>query len=121
MPSRPPSVEDIEDIDNTSSPPTPSSSSIEEKSTSTINPTLGHLAKITSLAGQSPNDIDGVPVLPRDVPPEDASFDQAQIPLRYRLLAFSMIILFSTGSSYYENVLSPLKSTLLKELKINSE
>jgi hypothetical protein len=120
MPSRTPSVEDI---DKTSSPPTPSSSSIDEKPTipPPTNPTLGHLAKITSLAGQTPNDIDGVPVLPADVPPEDASFDQAQIPLRYRLLAFSMIIFFSTGSSYYENVLSPLKSTLLKELKINSE
>ncbi|GFZ49838.1 hypothetical protein JCM24511_07241 [Saitozyma sp. JCM 24511] len=119
MPSRTPSVEDVDETSSTSSPPIPSSSSIDEKCAAP-NPTLGHLGKITSLAGQSPNDIDGVPVLPGDVPPEDASFDQAQIPLRYRLLAFSMIIFFSTGSSYYENVLSPLKSTLLKELKINN-
>ena len=42
------------------------------------------------------------------------------IPLRHRLLAFSMIILFATGSSFAENILSPLKSTLKEELDINN-
>jgi len=42
------------------------------------------------------------------------------IPLRYRLLAFSMIIFFATGSSFAENTLSPLKSTVRKELKVTN-
>lgn len=42
------------------------------------------------------------------------------IPMRYRLLAFSMILFFSTGSAFSEATLGPLKSTLLKQLKINS-
>lgn len=51
---------------------------------------------------------------------DDASFDRAQIPQRYRICAFLMIILFSTGSSYAENVITPLKTRILKELKITS-
>lgn len=42
------------------------------------------------------------------------------IPLKYRLVAFAMIVLFSTGSSYAQGVISPLKSTLRKELNINN-
>lgn len=43
------------------------------------------------------------------------------IPWRYRLLAFSMILFFATSSSFCESTLGPLKSTLVKELKITSE
>ncbi|ORX34136.1 major facilitator superfamily domain-containing protein [Kockovaella imperatae] len=46
---------------------------------------------------------------------------QAQeIPLRYRLLAVSMILLFATGSSFAEAALSPLKATMIEELGINN-
>jgi hypothetical protein len=43
------------------------------------------------------------------------------IPMRHRLIAFSMILFFSTGAAFSEATLGPLKSTLLKQLKINSE
>jgi hypothetical protein len=42
------------------------------------------------------------------------------IPMRYRLMSFWMILFFATGSSYAESTLSPLKSTLRKELKITN-
>ena len=42
------------------------------------------------------------------------------IPLRYRLFAFSMIIFFNTSSSFSESTLSPLKSTIRKELGVTS-
>jgi hypothetical protein len=44
-----------------------------------------------------------------------------RIPLKYRMIALSMILFFSTGSSYLDAVISPLKSTLRKELSITSE
>lgn len=43
-----------------------------------------------------------------------------QIPWRYRLIAFWLIIFFATGSSYAQLILSPLKSTVRKELKITN-
>lgn len=43
------------------------------------------------------------------------------IPNRYRWTAFALVIFFATGSSFAEAVLGPLKSTLLKQLRINSE
>lgn len=43
------------------------------------------------------------------------------IPLAYRLIAFSMILFFATGSSYMQSVASPLKSTFKEKLNINSE
>lgn len=43
------------------------------------------------------------------------------IPMKYSLLAFSMIVFFATGSSFAEGTLGPLKSTLRKELKISSK
>lgn len=56
----------------------------------------------------------------RDITPETKPEPFPTIPNRYRWTAFAMIIFFATGSSFAEAVLSPLKSTLLKELKINS-
>jgi hypothetical protein len=52
---------------------------------------------------------------------QDGEVIKADIPWRYRLLAFSMILFFATSSSFCENTLGPLKSTLVKELKISSE
>ncbi|KAL7424462.1 hypothetical protein Q5752_000146 [Cryptotrichosporon argae] len=49
-----------------------------------------------------------------------ASSYLGDIPYRYRLLAFSMILLFATGSSFAQDVLSPLKSTIKKELGVNN-
>ena len=43
------------------------------------------------------------------------------IPWKYRVPAFCMILLFGTGASFTDVVLGPLKSTLLKELQINSK
>ncbi|AAW46646.1 hypothetical protein CNBI0430 [Cryptococcus deneoformans B-3501A] len=42
------------------------------------------------------------------------------IPLAYRLIAFSMILFFATGSSYMQSVASPLKSTFKEKLNINN-
>lgn len=61
-------------------------------------------------------------------PDKDSQSDHAkkyelppqQIPFKYRALAFAMIIFFATGSSYADGVLSPLKSTLRKELDITN-
>jgi hypothetical protein len=44
-----------------------------------------------------------------------------QIPLHMRLIAFSFVLFFSTGAAFAESTIGPLKSTLLRELKINSE
>lgn len=52
---------------------------------------------------------------------EEEAEERPLPPLRYRLVAFSMIILFVTGSNYAEGVLSPLKPLLRKKLKITSE
>jgi len=41
-------------------------------------------------------------------------------PLKYRLLALSCILFFTTGSAFAESTLGPLKSTFVRELKINS-
>lgn len=43
------------------------------------------------------------------------------IPMKYRWTAFAFILVYSTGAAFAEATLGPLKSTLLKELKINSE
>ena len=51
----------------------------------------------------------------------DEELDKREIPMRYRLAAFSMILFFATGSSYCESTISPIKSILRKELKITSE
>jgi len=42
------------------------------------------------------------------------------IPWRYKAPAGLMILLFAFGSSLSETTLGPLKSTLIKELKITS-
>jgi hypothetical protein len=43
------------------------------------------------------------------------------IPLKYRITAIVLIILFGTGNTYAGFVLGPLKTRLVRELKITSE
>lgn len=50
----------------------------------------------------------------------EISWQVDDIPLKYRLMAFSLILLFSTGSAFAESTLGPLKSTLVKELNLNN-
>ncbi|WWC64309.1 uncharacterized protein I303_106919 [Kwoniella dejecticola CBS 10117] len=45
---------------------------------------------------------------------------QVAIPLRYRLIAFSMILFFATGSSFMQGISSPLKSTFKTELGLTN-
>jgi hypothetical protein len=42
------------------------------------------------------------------------------IPLKYRIMAFCFVVLFSTGAAFAEATLGPLKSTIMKELNLNS-
>lgn len=59
----------------------------------------------------------GLPSLDNQDPKPGASL----IPWRFKILAGSMILLFSFGSSFSETTLGPLKSTLIRELGITSE
>lgn len=43
------------------------------------------------------------------------------IPWKYRIPAFCLIVLFGTGASFADVTIGPLKSTLIRELKINSQ
>lgn len=43
------------------------------------------------------------------------------IPAKYRIAAIVLIILFGTGNTYAGFVLGPLKTRLVRELKISSE
>jgi hypothetical protein len=45
---------------------------------------------------------------------------QAVIPLKYRLTALAMVLFISTGTAFAEVTMGPLKSTLQRELKLNS-
>ncbi|OCF32015.1 hypothetical protein I317_06699 [Kwoniella heveanensis CBS 569] len=54
------------------------------------------------------NELDGTPAATR------------YIPLRYRLIAFSMVIFFNTSSSFSESTLSPLKSTFREQLGVTN-
>jgi hypothetical protein len=49
-----------------------------------------------------------------------STLQTVDIPQRYRWTAFAFILVYSTGAAFTDSVLGPLKSTLLKELKINS-
>ena len=54
---------------------------------------------------------DHEPVLPKS---------EAAIPLKYRLMALAMVLFISTGTAFAEVTMGPLKSTLQRELKLNS-
>jgi hypothetical protein len=59
-----------------------------------------------------------------DMESEDASTTEAEpavvIPWKYRLTAIVLIILFGTGNTYAGFVIGPLKTRLVRELKITS-
>lgn len=55
---------------------------------------------------------DHEPVIPKS---------EAAIPLKYRLAALAMVLFISTGTAFAEVTMGPLKSTLQRELKLNSE
>ena len=42
------------------------------------------------------------------------------IPWKYRIPAFCLILVWGTGASFADITIGPLKSTLIRELKINS-
>lgn len=45
---------------------------------------------------------------------------EAAIPLKYRLSALAMVLFISTGTAFAEVTMGPLKSTLQRELNLNS-
>jgi hypothetical protein len=69
--------------------------------------------------GQPAESSGRVPQLEYDT--TEAQVDKNEIPWVYRIIAFSMIVLFAFGSSFSESTFGPLKSTLVKELGITSE
>jgi hypothetical protein len=58
--------------------------------------------------------------LPAKAMEKISTLQTVDIPQRYRWTAFAFILVYSTGAAFTDSVLGPLKSTLLKELKINS-
>ncbi|WVF68348.1 hypothetical protein IAT40_003113 [Kwoniella sp. CBS 6097] len=100
--------------------------SIEPSPTSTspvsASPSLSEKDKDPLALTGPPDDLQGqVPELTdTDGIPQGLEEKEIAIPWKYRLVAFSMIIFFATGSSYLENVAAPLKSTFRKELKITN-
>lgn len=93
-------------------PSLPTSPSIDEKI-----PTLPTLSRTGALTSPDPINTNEE----KDDQTDTSSQTSAYIPQRYRWIAFSMIIFFATGSSFAEGTLGPLKSTLVKNLKINSK
>lgn len=53
-------------------------------------------------------------------PSEVVPHQVTDTPLKYRLIALSCILFFTTGAAFAESTLGPLKSTFVRELKINS-
>lgn len=56
----------------------------------------------------------------RPVSVEPSLLHVSDIPTKYRLIALSCILFMTTGASFAESTLGPLKSTFMKELDINS-
>jgi hypothetical protein len=48
-------------------------------------------------------------------------YKEGQIPMKYRIMAFAFVLFFSTGAAFAEVTMGPLKSTLQRELNLNSE
>lgn len=59
--------------------------------------------------------IDAVSVVRSEIPHQ-----VTDTPLHLRLIALSMILFFTTGAAFAESTLGPLKSTFVRELKINN-
>lgn len=67
------------------------------------------------------DDEDGKPVHPTLVKKDLTPFAPLDIPLKYRWVALVTILFYTTGAAFAESTLGPLKSTFVRELKINSE
>lgn len=83
---------------------------------------LNELSRTDTREGELP--IDGtVEKKERSVFEDDGEAIPHQVtdtPLKYRLIALSCILFFTTGAAFAESTLGPLKSTFVRELKINS-
>lgn len=82
-------------------------------------PSLDNSSPEKDVHGPSADSAGRVPQLEYDA--AQAHADKNEIPWLYRIIAFSMIVLFAFGSSFSESTFGPLKSTLVKELGITSE
>jgi hypothetical protein len=45
---------------------------------------------------------------------------EGHIPMKLRIMAFAFVLFFSTGAAFAEVTMGPLKSTLQRELGLNS-
>jgi hypothetical protein len=68
----------------------------------------------------SPTEDDKDVFSPNEKLVEKTEHVEAQIPMKYRIMAFAFVVFFSTGAAFAEITLGPLKSTLKKELGLNS-
>lgn len=46
---------------------------------------------------------------------------EGHIPMKLRIMAFAFVLFFSTGAAFAEVTMGPLKSTLQRELGLNSK
>lgn len=105
----------------------------KERRSSDIPDTPGVDIEKSPAANKSPVQPDALGEDAGELQQGDAISDRTDIPGRYKWTAFCMILFFGFGryvlsrsvladecSSYYEGVFGPLKSTLVKQLKINS-
>jgi hypothetical protein len=96
-------------------------SDISDKNSSPVEDRLSTLPALT-LTGALASPAQNVDHDTKAEHDDDTSSEtSAYIPQKYRWIAFSMIIFFATGSGFAEGTLGPLKSTLVKQLKINSK
>ncbi|WWD09701.1 hypothetical protein V865_007829 [Kwoniella europaea PYCC6329] len=78
------------------------------------------LALDNQVDNEKGRDLASIPTLPRDEQDEEGPSPNRFIPLKYRLIAFSMVVFFNTSSSFSESTLSPLKSTFREQLKVTT-
>ncbi|OCF54367.1 hypothetical protein L486_08281 [Kwoniella mangroviensis CBS 10435] len=78
------------------------------------------LASDNQVDNEKGRDLASIPTLPREEQDEEGPSPSRFIPLKYRLIAFSMVVFFNTSSSFSESTLSPLKSTFREQLKVTN-
>ncbi|WRT66793.1 uncharacterized protein IL334_003756 [Kwoniella shivajii] len=69
--------------------------------------------------GEGQKGLTDVPVLTENEQ-DDTPSAARYIPMKYRIIAFSLVIFFNTSSSFSESTLSPLKSTFRTELGVTN-
>lgn len=108
------------DSEKSGSPETPYADIEKDVNVSAL-PALSLTGALANPASQSNSRVGAGEDGEQQLADDSASESSVYIPQKYRWIAFSMIIFFATGSSFAEGTLGPLKSTLVKQLKINSE